>query len=170
MALAIALVAIGMTFGTAAAAPAGGAEKPRPTTELTRMYRAEQLRLRVQGERLTHAATFAAKLDTLIAKLKAKGQDTSALEKAVAAFRASLGKARAEWQAAKDTLATHAGFDDTGKVTNADQARATLKDAHAHMEQAHTIAHQAFLTLKKAVAAYRKAHRNTPEVPAPVEP
>jgi hypothetical protein len=169
MALAIALVAVGMTFGTAAAAPARP-EKPRPNAQLTAMYRVEQIRLRVQGERLTRAATFAAKFDALVAKLKAKGQDTTALEQAVAAFRTSLDQARAEWQSAKDALTTHAGFDDAGKVTNADQARATLKDAHGHMAQAHTIAHQAFLTLRKAVVAYRKAHRSTPEVPAPVEP
>ena len=120
--------------------------------------------------RLKNADQHAGKLDRLITKLKAKGQDTAALEQAVAAFRTDIAKARAEWQAASDALDTHAGFDNDGKVTDADQAHATVKDAHSHMEQAHTIARGAFEHLHAAVVAYRKAHRDVKEPVAPPQP
>jgi len=170
LALLVALVAAGMSFGSASAAPS----KPTPpnpsNTALTRSYKLEQDRLKVQDVRLNNAVKYAGKIDELIAKLKAKGQDTAALEQAVAAFRAEIAKARAEWQAASTTLAAHAGFDAAGKVTNADQARATLKDAHDHMEQTHSIARGAYEKLHAAIVAYRKAHREVKEPAAPPQP
>ena len=169
LALAIALLASGMSLGYASAAPASG-ETPRPNAKLTQMYRLEQQRLRVQGMRLTKAAGFATKFDTLIAKFKAKGQDTSALEQAVAAYRAAIEQARGEWTAAQSALTTHAGFGNDIKVTDATQARATLQSARSHREQAHTIAKGALHDLRRAFVAFRKAHRNVPEVPAPIEP
>jgi len=124
--LLIALLAVGMSFGSASAAPAapaGGTTKA--DLALSHKYKAEQDRLKLQDARLKRAADYATKIDSLIAKLKAKGKDAAALEQAVAAFRNSIAQASAEWQAASATLATHAGFDGAGKVSNADQARAT---------------------------------------------
>jgi len=170
VALMIAIAAAGMSFNHAAAAPAGGADKPGANVKLTQAYRVERLRLRVQGKRLRRADQFTRKFDALIVKLKAKAQDTSALEQALAAFRASLDRARTEWNAAQSTLDSHAGFDTNGKVTNADQAHTTLQRAHDYMEQAHMIAKAAFRDLRTAFVAFRKAHRNVPDVPAPQEP
>jgi hypothetical protein len=170
LALMIALVAAGMSFGHVAAASADGAGQPRANMRLAQMYRVEQLRLRVQGERLNRTNLFAARFDTLIAKLKAKGQNTVALEQALAAFRAATWQARAEWNAAKSTLVTHAGFGAGGNMTDAAQARATVQAAHDHMQQAHVLAKGAFRDLRAAFVAYRKAHRNVPDVPAPIEP
>ena len=168
LALLVALVAVGMDFGSAAAAPAS--PKPPVHQKLTQMYRFEQQRSKIQGERLKRTVAFASKLDQLIARQKDKKQDTAALERAVGSFRAALDRAWAEWQAASTGLTAHAGFDNDGKVTNADQAGATLKDAHGHMEQAHTIARNALRELHGAIAAYHKAHRGAPEVPMPLEP
>jgi len=170
LALVIAMVAVGLNFGHAAAAPASGAAKPGANVKLTQMYRAAQLRLRVQGERLRRVDLFAGKLDALVAKLQARGQDTAALEQALASFRASIEQARAEWNAAKSILDSPAGFGTGGKVTDADQARATLQAARGHMEQAHAIAKGALRELRAAFVAYRKAHHRVPQVPAPVEP
>ena len=170
MTLLVALVAIGMSFGSAYAAPAGDRGAAKGGVALSRMYRAEQQRLKLQDARLKRAAEYAAKIDSLIARLKAKGKDTAALEQAVAAFRAGIEQARAEWQAASDILTAHAGFDAAGKVVNADEARATLKDAHGHMVQAHTIARGAYTSLHAAVVAYRKANREVKEPVAPVQP
>jgi hypothetical protein len=170
LALLIALAAVGLSFGHAAAAPARSAGKPGANVKLTQMYRVAQLRLRVQGQRLKRAELFAGKFETVIAKLQAKGQDTAALAQALTAFRAAIEQAYTEWSAAKSALDTHTGFGANGKVTNADQARATLQNAHDHMAQAHAIAKAAFHNLRTAFTAYRKTHRKVPEVPAPPEP
>jgi hypothetical protein len=171
LALLAALVAVGMSFGSASAAPTSKPATPNPThTALTRAYRLEQARLRIQDVRLTNAGKHADRIDQLIARLQSNGKDTAALEQAVAAFRAGIAQARTEWQAASATLTTHAGFDDTGKVTDADQARATLKDAHDHMAQAHTLGHAAYQQLHAAMVAYRKTHRGVTEPVAPLQP
>jgi hypothetical protein len=170
LALLVALVAAGASFGSASAAPSKPVPSNSTNAALSRAYKLEQNRLKVQDVRLKNADKHAGKVDELIAKLKAKGQDTATLEQAIATFRAEIAKARAEWQAASTALSTHAGFDAAGKVTNADQARATLKDAHSHMEQAHLIAHTAYVNLRAAFVAYRKVHREVQEPLAPVEP
>jgi hypothetical protein len=171
LALLVALIAVGMSFGSASAAPAAGAGgTTKADLALSRMYKAEQQRLKLQDARLARVTDYTTKIDSLIAKLKAKGKDTAALEQAVAAFRTGIAQARAEWQAASATLATHTGFDNNGKVTNADQARATLKDARGHMEQAHRIAGGAYQKLHAAIVAYRKAHREVKEPVAPPQP
>jgi chromosome segregation ATPase len=169
LALLIAVVAVGMTIGSASAAPAGRTAD-KVNAALSRRYKQEQQRLKLQDARLTRADEYATKIDGMIAKLKAKGKDTAALEQSVAAFRAGIAQARAEWQAASDVLAAHAGFDAAGTVSNADQARATLKSAHEHMESAHTIARGAYKTLHEAIVAYRKANREVKEPVAPVQP
>jgi hypothetical protein len=170
LALLIALVAAGANFGSASAAPSKPVPSNATNAALSRTYKLEQNRLKVQEVRLNNADKHAGKVDELIAKLKAKGQDTTALEQAIDTFRAEIAKARTEWQAASTALSTHAGFDAAGKVTNADQARATLKEAHSHMQQAHLIAHAAYVNLHAAFATYRKAHREVKEPVAPVEP
>jgi hypothetical protein len=170
LAVLAALIAVGISFGSASAAPAAKPTPANPNTALSHTYKLEQDRLKLQDVRLKNAILYAGKIDDLIAKLKAKGKDTAALEQAVAAFRAEIAKARAEWQAASTTLSTHAGFDAAGKVTDADQARATLKNAHGHMEQAHTSARAAYVKLHAAIVAYRKAHREVTEPVVPVEP
>ncbi|HEU5101215.1 MAG TPA: hypothetical protein VFU22_19460 [Roseiflexaceae bacterium] len=168
LAVLVALVAVGMSFGSASAAPANPAAKQ--DAALSRKYNEQKQRLKLQDVRLNRALEYATKIDSLIAKLKAKGKDTASLEQAVAAFRDGIARARAEWQAASDTLTAHAGFDAAGKVVNADQARATLKSAHEHMENTHTIARDAYKSLHAAVAAYRKANRQVKEPVAPLQP
>ena len=167
MALLVALAAVGMSVGSASAAPSGAS---KPNVALARLYKQQQQRLKIQDARLARAVEYAAKIDGLIARLKAKGKDTAALEQAVAAFRAGIEQARSEWQAASATLAAHAGFDDAGKVINADQARATLSEARGHMQQAQTIARGAYKSLRSAIAAYRKANRGVVAPVAPLEP
>jgi hypothetical protein len=167
--LVAALVALCATVGLTNAAPGAAPNPPNPSA-LTGQYRAQQQQLRAQDMRLAQATQHAAKIDVLIAKLKSKGQDTAALEQAVAAFRASMAQARAAWQAASDTLALHAGFDNDGKVTNADQARATLAAAGASMRQVHQIAVDAYKALHRAIVAYRQAHRDVPEPAEPPAP
>src|ERR1043165_2660957 len=80
LALLIALVAVGMSFGSVSAAPAKPAPPSSANAALSRPYKLEQERLKVQDMRLKNADKYAGKIDELIAKLKAKGQDTTALD------------------------------------------------------------------------------------------
>jgi hypothetical protein len=171
LALLAALFAVGIGLGSASAAPATKPTTPASANAaLSHTYKLEQERLRLQDARLKNADQYAGKIDQLITRLQAKNQNTTALEQAVAAFRASIAQARAEWQAASATLAAHAGFDATGLVTNAEQAGATLKTAHGHLEQTHAIARGAYAKLHAAIVLYRRAHHEVIEPVAPPQP
>jgi uncharacterized protein YhaN len=169
--LIVALVAVGMSVGSASAAPRGRPDSPpKDKPRLEYAYKLAQQRLQIQDLRLKRADDYAGKIDALVAKLKGKGQDTAKLEQAVAAFRSAMASAGQEWQTASDILTAHAGFDGQGKVTDATQAAATLKDAHSHMQQASKIGGGAYKDLRAAIVSYRKAHRAVVEPAAPPSP
>src|SRR6185503_3154057 len=90
-------------------------------------------------------------VEKLIAYAKTKGMNTAALEKALATYRSVLRYARASWQTAADVLKRHAGFNDAGKVTNPDQARATLKTAESAIYKCYRVARYAEELLNKAL-------------------
>jgi hypothetical protein len=141
------------TFGVAAAAEHGPTTPP-PTNyaELEQQYRLRQLQVRSLDELLKRDERRCSEVEKLIAYAKTKGKDTAALEKALAAYRSKLGAARTAWYTAATTLKTHTGFSASGKVTNADQARATLKAAASALEQSYLAARSAEELLNKALA------------------
>jgi hypothetical protein len=157
--LVVALVALCATFGSAAAAPRAADTTPPPgNTSLERAYQVEKQHLRRMEFQFHQASAFAEEVAALIHRLKEHGVDTMPLERALAAFRDRMGAAHHQWETARDTLATHAGFDDEGHVTNADQARATVRNAHAHLMRADRIVYAAFHDLRAAVAAFLQSH------------
>jgi hypothetical protein len=163
--IALGVLMIGFVFatGTAAAAP-----RDNVNPRLERAYKAQQERLRRQDYHLKRADEFAARMDEFIANQQAKGRDTAALEQAVVNFRAGMADARAFWNEASAVLTAHAGFDDAGRVTNVEQARATLRTAHGHLVDASLAGREAALELRKAIRAYRQANPapEMPQVPA----
>jgi hypothetical protein len=170
LALIVATLMLATSLGSAFATPRTPPNPPGRNAALEAAYRVAKQRLKVQDTRLIHADAYAARVDAVIARLKERRQDTAPLERAIAAFRSRMADARKEWQGAQAGLATHAGFDDQGKVTNADQARASLKGAHEHMEQATRIARAAYRDLHAAFVAYRRSHRGAEEPLPPATP
>jgi hypothetical protein len=156
--LAVALVALCATFGSATAAPRAVDTPPSGNTSLERAYQAEKQHLRMMELQFHQAGAFADEVAALIHRLKEHGVDTMPLERALTTFRDRMGAAHRQWEAARDTLATHAGFDGEGHVTNADQARATVRNAHAHLMRADRIIRIAFHDLRAAVAAFLDSH------------
>ena len=93
LALLVALIAVGMSFGSVSAAPAASAGgTTKADLALSRMYKAEQQRLKLQDARLKRVTDYTTKIDGLIAKLKAKGKDTAALKQAAAAVDSPVKK------------------------------------------------------------------------------
>jgi hypothetical protein len=142
------------TFGVAAAEERGPTQPPKPTgnVELEQLLRLRIAQARSLEEMLKREARRGDEIAAKITRAKAEGKDTTAIEQALAAYREKLYAAHAYWQTAADTLKAHAGFSDGGKVTNADQARATLKAAGSALEQAYRTARGAEEQLNKAIA------------------
>jgi hypothetical protein len=122
----------------------------------------EQKGLAQQQTTLDNANGIVAKVQTYIANQKAKGQDTSALEAALATFQQQLSTAQASHTSAANLLTTHAGFDNSGNVTDPTQAHQTLMDAHQALTDAHNVLKQAGQDLRKALQDYRDTHKVTP--------
>jgi hypothetical protein len=141
-------------FGVAAAAERGPTTPPPANyAELEQQYHLRQLQVRSLDELLKRDERRSTEIAKLIAYAKAAGKDTKALEQALATYRAKLGVARVAWYTAAATLKTHAGFSAAGKVTNPDQARATLKAATSALEQSYLAARSAEELLNKAMTA-----------------
>lgn len=67
-----------------------------------------------------------ARLDSAIEKLKAKGSDTTQLEKEVADFKEAVKKAKESQKKTKELYTTHDGFANDGTVTNEKNAKKFL--------------------------------------------
>jgi hypothetical protein len=152
--LSVTLVALFATFGSAAAA----APTPPTNAQLEQAYKVEQQSLRLMQSRFEQARKYTDEVAALITKLKNQGINTAPLERALAAFRARIVTAKRQWQVAHDVLATHAGFDAQGHVTDAKQASATVAKAHIHLVQARIIVDGATTQLRLAAAAFLRAH------------
>jgi hypothetical protein len=148
------LLTLGLAlFGAALAWPAPAlAQEATPTprpgqvereAHLKNWYQREQNWLNAQTEHLANLNERAAQAQSWIDELKGEGEDTMALEAALAAFNSQIASAQAAHDTAAGLLAAHSGFDDAGNVTDAEQARQTLVDAREALNSAHQIIVQA---------------------------
>jgi ElaB/YqjD/DUF883 family membrane-anchored ribosome-binding protein len=135
----------------------------RINARLEKAFRELQKMVDNQARHMQRADDFIARAETLIGKAKANGKDTSALEAAVAAFKAKESDFKKLNSAAADILKTHAGFDANGKVVNRDQARQTLQDGREKMSSARELFTNALKKLHEAFKTWRQA--NPPQKP-----
>ncbi len=111
-----------------------------------------------QALNLERAAEVATKAQAYIDEQKAAGRDTRGLEAALAGFNTARAEAQADHDAAAAVLATHAGFDDTGAVTDVNAARQTLIDANQNLASARLTMTAARLEMRAALADFRQAN------------
>jgi hypothetical protein len=157
--LSVALIALFATFGAAAAGPRADDPPPDSKPRLEYAFKQEQRRLAAMEQRFREASAFADTVAGTIVKLKQRGVDTTRLERALENFRSRMVDARNQWEKAHDVLAAHAGFDAEGGVTDVRQARATVTQAHLHLERARTLAERAFRQLRAVLATYLRPER-----------
>jgi hypothetical protein len=163
------LAALALAVASVFTAPAATAhaDDPTPTPHpaqqarddlLKNWYQREQNWLNIQTQNLAKANEAAGKVQDWINGLKSKGKDTSALEAALATFQSQIAAAQSSHDTAANILKTHAGFDDSGNVTDPDQARQTLVTARQSLADAHNVLLQAGRDLRKAVQDFRKTN------------
>ncbi len=163
--LALVVALGGLLLAPAAPAYADTGTPPAPNAgarvgeRLARLYEREQHWLEVQADNLTRANEMVTRAQARIDELKGQGKDTTVLETALAALKEQIAEAQAAHDQAAGILAAHAGFDDTGKVTDREQARQTVTDAGDALRDAQLALKQAHLDLLKAIHDWRKANR-----------
>lgn len=167
MTLGLAIVAALLVFALPATSVAAQSPTPQPKTpqaagaridtRLARLYQAAQKLLDRQAKNLERADKFSAAVSNRIAKLKAAGKDTSAIETALDQFQKDVSQARQKHETAATLLAAHAGFDANGQVTDRAAARDTLKNVNSPLREAHKLIADAFKTVRQAFKQLRQA-------------
>jgi hypothetical protein len=129
------------------------------TSKLEEIYQKELGVLTKQDEHAAKIATIEGNVQKLIDKGNANGLDTSALSAALTAFHTSVATASASHANAASTLATHNGFDASGKVTDRTAAIQTLKDAGYSLKAAAETYKGGADALREAVRSWIEANR-----------
>ena len=166
-ALATLVLAIGLAALPAASASAAGLQDQTtpPGNQAARGVRLEQAWARAQtayqrqGDRLAKADAFIARVQILIEKTTQKDWDTSALQAALYAFAAAIPAAQATHDPGAAFIASHAGFDPAGKVSDRPSAIATVKALRDVLKDTRTAMNGTGQALREAVKAFRTAHK-----------
>ncbi len=111
-----------------------------------------------QGERLDKADEFIARIQTLIEKASAKGWDTSAVQAALEAFAAAIPGTQAAHEPGAAIIASHAGFDESGQVTDRAAAIETAKALGQVLKDTHAAMNGTGEALREAIRDLREAH------------
>lgn len=153
-------------FGVAAA----GAEDPTtpPTGEMTN-ERLEKLWAReVRAyEKLGKTEAFIGKTQQLLDRAAEHGMDVSAVQAALDAFGDAVDNAKPIYESAHEIVNSHAGFDSDGKVTDAEQARATVRALGEKLKEIKEAMGGTGQALRDAIHAFREANPRPEKTPAP---
>lgn len=109
---------------------------PSESQRLEYQYQRQKLALQSAANRLAEMDSLVALNASQISSLKATGTDATRLEKRQAQLQANLATAKLNYNQAKSVLDQHAGFDASGKVTDATQAKATLMQVSSLLQAA----------------------------------
>jgi hypothetical protein len=177
IALVTLVIALGLAILPAAGASAAGIKEVAnlPVNKTVDNSRLEQAWARLQqtyqkqGARLAAAEGIITKGQTLIDKATQKGYDTSAVQAALNAFSAALPGAQAAHDNGAAIIASHAGFDENGKVTDRTTAIATTKSLHQVLADTRAAMGGTGKALREAIKAFREANKPA-QAPATTTP
>jgi chromosome segregation ATPase len=127
---------------------------------LERQYQRELKLSEAQEERFAMLDERIQDARERIDEFKADGKDVSALEEALQDFQSEVEEARASHNDAAAILKTHAGFDTAGKVTDADAARETLREAAELHREARRDLRPALRKLARAFREFIRDNRS----------
>ena len=155
--LAIVLAAFPFTGASAAGINIQTNTQPN-NSRLENLWSRQQATYRRQTDRLSNASTFIAKVQALIEKANGKGWNTSAVQAALNTLSAVIPAVRAAHAPGAAIIASHAGFDASGKVTDRATAIATAKLLAQVLKDTRTAMNGTLKALHDAVKAFRQAH------------
>ena len=140
--------------------PAQRVQAAPPTPDhanLELLLQRERLALENQQKRLVLANQTIEQTQAFIDKQIAAGKDPSSVQTALDAFRQAVTQTQGYTDTAAGLLAAPVGFDANGKVTDAQQARQTVREAGQALRQGHLALTAATIELRKAINAYAQS-------------
>lgn len=111
-----------------------------------------------QNLHLNQANQISQKAQEAINKAQQAGLDTADLQNALNTFNSQVSVAKSSYNQAAAILASPAGFDANGNVTDSQVAHQTLASARDSLQQAHLTLTNAALTLRTTFLNWRLAH------------
>lgn len=129
------------------------------TAFLEKMLQREQKMNENQTNLFDKADDVIAKLESAIEKGKTNGKDVSAIEDALEEINDQIMAARAAHDKATSLLNNHTGFDDSGKVTDVELARDTIREAGRNLREAHRMIGASIRDAMKAIRECRRDNR-----------
>ena len=168
--LVLAFAAVAFVFAAFPVTTAFAAEDPPPasgelTTERLERIWARQLRRyerlgKVFNDMDAHIARFQAGID----KAAENGKDVSSLQAALDAYESALKAAQPAYNSINGIVSSHHGFDENGKVTNAEKAKSTVQGMRAKMQEIKSSMDGTFKALREAMKAFREANKPAGEL------
>jgi hypothetical protein len=100
------------------------------------------------------------KAQRLIDKASVNGKDVSAVQTALDAFKASVKNTRPVYEGLNGIVNSHQGFDDAGKVTDAEMAKASVQEMGAKLKEIRSLMGGTGKALREAIKAFRAANKS----------
>jgi septal ring factor EnvC (AmiA/AmiB activator) len=133
--------------------------KQQDYSRLEEIYQREQTALAKLEGLLSKGEDAISRVEVLIDRGNANGLDTSVLSAALSTFESSLATAQSAFNSASTILASHTGFNGSGKVMDRAEALQTLKEAGAALKRTGSILIDARSILKAVVQSWIQANR-----------
>jgi hypothetical protein len=157
----IALVtALGLASLPLASVFAAGQKDPTtPPTLVTNdkleLLWARQLRI---YNRMGHIDNLIEKAQRLIDRAKENGKDVSAVQAALDALETQWKAAKPTYESIKGVISSHQGFDENGKVTDTEKAKATVMEMRGKFKDIRDTLNGTGKALHEAIKAFRQAN------------
>lgn len=120
------------------------------------------------GKLFDRTDQFVEKIQDRLDQATENGKDASDIQAALDAFEVALEDAHPIYESAKGIINSHKGFDENGKVTDAEQAKETVKEMGAKLKEFRSAMGGTGRALWQAIKAFRQANRppQTPTAPS----
>lgn len=135
-------------------APAGTPDPAKINARLERVFFRQQKIV----ERSSHVDEQISRVETLLGMAKENGKDVSAVETALGAYKTAVTTAKPLQEQSAAIVQEHAGFDASGKVTEAETARQTVRTLADTLKQYRDSVGESAGALREAIQAFRQAN------------
>ncbi len=110
------------------------------------------------GKGFDRADDFIARAQDLIDRASENGKDVKALQAALDMFEASIKEAHPIYESANGIVNSHQGFDEKGKVTDSEKAKATVRSMGEKLKEIRAAMDGTGRALREAIKAFREAN------------
>lgn len=125
---------------------------------LERLFIRETNNHELQERSIIQAEKLVDRIEELISQANENGKDTSALEKAISETRGNIADSQQLFNDVETQIQNHAGFDDSGKVQDAVEAKATLESIREGNKEVRQTLGEGLKIIREAVKIFREAN------------